>query len=97
LLAGYFFYYNSAFCFLWILGLFSLAWFIYRDAFKNQSFYFLLLVILYSYIAVSSLAARVFMQVHDEGALYLMLLYFIGSGIGLILFLVKLNKKLKTS
>jgi len=97
LLAGYFFYYNSAFCFLWILGLFSLAWFIYRDAFKNQSFYFLLLVILYSYIAVSSLAARVFMQVQDEGALYLMLLYFIGSGIGLILFLVKLNKKLKTS
>jgi hypothetical protein len=97
LLTGYFFYYNSAFCFLWILGLFSLAWFIYRDAFKNQSFYFLLLVILYSYIAVSSLAARVFMQVQDEGALYLMLLYFIGSGIGLILFLVKLNKKLKTS
>jgi len=97
LLAGYFFYYNSAFCFLWILGLFSLAWFIYRDAFKNQSFYFLLLVILYSYIAVSGLAARVFMQVQDEGALYLMLLYFIGSGIGLILFLVKLNKKLKTS
>lgn len=97
LLAGYFFYYNSAFCFLWILGLFSLAWFIYRDAFKNQSFYFLLLAILYSYIAVSSLAARVFMQVQDEGALYLMLLYFIGSGIGLILFLVKLNKKLKTS
>jgi len=97
LLAGYFFYYNSAFCFLWILGLFSLAWFIYCDAFQNQSFYFLLLVILYSYIAVSSLAARVFMQVQDEGALYLMLLYFIGSGIGLILFLVKLNKKLKTS
>jgi len=97
LLAGYFFYYNSAFCFLWILGLFSLAWFIYRDAFKNQSFYFLLLVILYSYIAVSSLAVRVFMQVQDEGALYLMLLYFIGSGIGLILFLVKLNKKIKTS
>ena len=97
LLAGYFFYYNSAFSLLWMLGLFTLAWFIYRDAFKNHSFYFLLLVILYSYVAASSLVVRVLIIGESIGAIYLMMLYFIGSAIGLIFLLINLNKKLKAS
>jgi hypothetical protein len=97
LLAGYFFYYSSAFTILWMLALFALAWFIYRDAYKNRSFYFLLLVILYSYIAISSLVVRVLILMQDEGALYLLMLYFIASAIGLIFLLINVNKKIKAA
>ena len=97
LLAGYFHFYNSPFAMLWMLALFAIAWVIFRDAFKNHSFYFLLLVVLYSYVAISSLVVRVAMLAEDEGALYLAMLYFIGSAIGLIFLLINLNKKLKAS
>ena len=97
LLAGYFHYYNS---FVWVAfmaGLFLFAFLIYRDAFKNKSFYFLLLVILYSYIAISSLVVRVFIQVPDGAAIFFVPVYFIASGIGLIFLLINLNKKFKAS
>jgi len=97
LLAGYFHFYNSPFAMLWMLALFAIAWVIFRDAFKNHSFYFLLLVVLYSYIAVSCLVVRVMLLAEDEGALYLTMLYFIGSAIGLIFLLINLNKRLKAS
>jgi hypothetical protein len=97
LLAGYFFYYDSAIGFIWMLGVGALAWFTYNDAFKNRSFYFSLLAILYSYIAVSSLVVRVLILMKDTGALYLMMLYFIGSAIGLIFVLINLNKKIKAA
>jgi hypothetical protein len=97
LLAGYFHYYDSIIAAGWMLGILLLSFLMYNDAFKNKSFYFLLLVVLYSYIAVSSLVIRVFMGVGDIGAVYLVLLYFIGSGVGLILLLINLNKKLKAA
>ncbi|MDO3625812.1 DUF2157 domain-containing protein [Mucilaginibacter sp. BT774] len=97
LLAGYFFYYNSAFALLWMLALFAIAFLIYLDAFKSHSFYFLLLVVLYGYVAISSLVVRMLLLAQDEGALYLLMLYFIGSAIGLIFLLINLNKRLKAS
>src|ERR1700749_4717297 len=42
LLAGYFLFYDSLAAFLWIIGIALLAFFIYRDANKDRSFYFLL-------------------------------------------------------
>jgi len=97
LLAGYFHYYDSIIAAGWMLGILLLSFLMYSDAFKNKSFYFLLLVVLYSYIAVSSLVIRAFMGVGDIGAVYLILFYFIGSGVGLILLLINLNKKLKAA
>jgi hypothetical protein len=97
LLAGYFHYYDSIIAAGWMLGILLLSFLMYTDAFKNKSFYFLLLVVLYSYIAVSSLVIRAFIGVGDIGAVYLVLLYFIGSGVGLILLLINLNKKLKAA
>jgi hypothetical protein len=97
LLAGYFYYYDSVIAAAFMLGILLLSFLMYIDAFKNKSFYFLLLVVLYSYIALSSLVIRVFMGVGDIGAVYLVLLYFIGSGIGLIFLLINLNKKLKAA
>jgi hypothetical protein len=97
LLAGYFHYYNSPLAIAWMLGIFALAFLIYNDAFKNKSFYFLLLVVLYSYIAVSSLMVRVFITINDISGAYLGFMYFIGSGIGLVFLLINLNKKLKAA
>jgi hypothetical protein len=96
LLAGYFHYYESGIATVWMLGFALIAALVFMDSFKNRSFYFLLLVVLYSYIAISSLVVRVFMQANvDTGGIALLLMYFIASGIGLIFLLINLNKKLK--
>ena len=91
LLAGYFFYHNSPFYFLWLIGVFVLGYIIYLQAFKNKSFYFLVLVILYSYIAFSILVMRVF----DIESIYFITIYFITSALGMVYLLMRLNKKLK--
>lgn len=97
LLAGYFHYYNSAIAMLWMLGIAALAFLIYRDAEKQRSFYFILLVILYSYVALCSLVVRLFTLDGNEGMIALLFLYFIASAIGLIFLLINLNKKFKTA
>jgi hypothetical protein len=98
LLAGYFHYYNAAEAVVWILSILILSFFLYNDAFKNKSFYFLLLVILYSYITLSSVVMRFLLSIHDGGVVIeLIAFYFIGSGIGFILLLINLNKKLKAA
>jgi hypothetical protein len=97
LLAGYFHFYDSAAATLWMLGVFALAGFMYYDSYRNKSFYFLLLVILYSYFAISSLVARGLMHANGADGIYLMLLYFITSGAGLLILLMNLNKKIKSA
>jgi len=97
LLAGYFHYYDSAIAAAWMLGILTLSFLMYNDAFKNKSFYFLLLVILYSYIALSSLVIRLLLSVNDGAMIELIAFYFIVSGIGFILLLINLNKKLKAA
>jgi hypothetical protein len=97
MLAGYFFDYKEDYCIFWILGLLITAAAIFYDAFKNKSFYFLLLSVLYSYFAISCLFIRALISINDIGAFYLLFFYFIGSAIGLIYLLIHLNKKLKSA
>lgn len=97
LLAGYFLFYDSVAAFAFMMGIALLSALMYSDAFSSKSFYFLLLVVLYSYIAISSLIVRVLIFAGDIGAVYLLLLYFIGSAIGMIMLLINLNKKLKAA
>jgi hypothetical protein len=97
LLAGYFHYYDSMIAVVWMLGILLLSVLMYNDSFKSKSFYFLLLVMLYSYIAVSSLLIRACISINAEAAFSFISLYFIGTGVGLILLLINLNKKLKAS
>ncbi|WP_207426716.1 DUF2157 domain-containing protein [Pedobacter sp. SYSU D00535] len=94
LLAAYF-HYDFGASFLWLALLLVVAWLLYRRAYRTGSFYFLLLCVLYSYIGLSGLAVRTLIQMEDLAAAYLIFIYFIGSGIGLILFLSDLNKSLK--
>ncbi len=79
---------------LWFLVLAGVAFAIYTMALKNRSFYFLLITILYAYVGLTYVVLRsLFMQNLD--AITLALFYLVGSGVGLILLLVHLNKKVK--
>jgi hypothetical protein len=51
---------------------------------------------LYGYIGISYVIIRFLSEeVHDMGAIYLGLMYFIASGVVMIVFLTRMNKKLK--
>lgn len=95
LLAGYFHFYNSPLAIAFMLGVFLLSAVMYFDAYKSKSFYFLLLVILYSYIALSSLVFRALFSFQNGDGIPLMFIYMAGSGVGFIMLLIHLNKALK--
>lgn len=86
---------------LWFLLLLCIALYFYWEAIQSKSFYILLVLTLYTYIGLSYVIMHLlFYSMMDSiylgvGAFYLACLYFIGSGIGLILFLVRMNKKFK--
>jgi len=93
LLAGY--YNNAADTpFLWMLGLFILSAFIFYDSFRQKNYYFIVTVMLYSYLGLSSLVVRL-LYTTDESGFYLGMLYFIFSAGGLIFLLIDINRKLK--
>lgn len=79
--------------FLWFLlaaGGVYLTW--YR-ALRDHSFYFILLAVLYGYIAFTILLARTVF--HQLGDIYGGFLYVIASSVAIIFFLVNLSKKIK--
>ena len=80
----------------WFLALLAVCYFLYKNALKERSFYFLVVSILYAYTGLSYVVVRLlFISSMEEGALYLGIFYFIFSGIGLIVLLIRLNKMLK--
>lgn len=95
LLAGYFEYYNTSASLIWMLPFFALATYIYVDAYRERSFYFILLTILYGYFALACLITRGLYNVMEYDAIYPLLLCFIASAIGLIFLLININKNLK--
>lgn len=83
---------------VWFLLLAALAFFSYMRSMKTKSFYFLVITTLYTYVGISYVVIRMLASISrnsDMGAIYLGLLYFIASGIGLILFLISSNRKIK--
>lgn len=93
-LAGMFSAYDGPYG-LWFLLLAAVTVFFYIQAMKQRSFYFVLVITLYAYIGLSFMVIRLLINARDEGAIYAGLLYFIASGIGSIILLINLNKKLK--
>jgi hypothetical protein len=70
----------------------------YRHALKENSFYFLVVTFLYSYIAAGYFMIRLLDATGGGmGAVYLGLFYFIGSGIVLIRLLMHYNKIIKAN
>lgn len=80
---------------LWLGAMMLVAVYIFRQAFKEGSFYFVLITVLYGYIGLSILVGRLLLASQDIGAIYIGLLYMIGSAIAVILLLITLNKKMK--
>lgn len=84
---------------LWLLVLGGISYFFYRKAFSEKSFYYILALTLYLYIGVCYAVMQLLF--YRGGAemlsVYAALIYFIGSGIGLILFLISMNKKIRSA
>jgi hypothetical protein len=97
LIAGYSFYYSNNYSVLFLFALLGIAFIIYKDAFKDKSFYFLLLVVMYSYTAVTCLLIRCISSAYYGLIVYLFFMYFIFSAMGLVFLLINLNKKLKAA
>lgn len=95
LISGYFHhtYYPAL---TWFIAIVIAAGFIFQRAFKDKSFYFVLLTVLYAYIGVSGLVSRTLNFLNNNAGTYLSILYFIVSGFGLILTLISLNKRIKS-
>ncbi len=85
--------------FLWFIGLLAIAYYFYAEALRVKSFYFLLMLTLYTYTGLSYVIIHILFRTlnTDLTGVYLLLLYFIGSATGLILFLIRMNKKLKAA
>jgi len=76
----------------------AVAFFFYKNALKENSFYFLVITLLYSYIAVGYFVIRLLeITGGGMGSVYLGLFYFIASGIGLIRVLMHYNKIIKSN
>ena len=97
LLAGYFHYYDEGHAILWLIAVIALTVAIYRNAYKQKSFYFLLLSILYGYFAVSCLLFYILSAGINDGAIILYF-YFIPVSAAVVIYqLNRLHKKLKAS
>jgi hypothetical protein len=81
--------------FAWFLFLLAVGAYLFREAFRERSFYFVLITVLYAYVGLSIVIVRLLSHARDMGAIYAGLLYFICSSIGVIVVLVNLNKKIK--
>ena len=94
-LAGLFM--HQQFYFLWFLLLLGIAYYIYLLAMKKRSFYFLLLVTLYLYIALSYVVIMNLDKMGSDGwdLVYLGFFYFILSAIALVRILIIFNHKMK--
>ncbi len=82
----------------WLLLLTSAAYFLFVKTVKESSFYFLLIIMLYAYVALSFTVINLVLKIDDSfsvGIMYFSFLYFITSAIGVIFLLIHFNKKLK--
>lgn len=94
LLCGYF-YFEYAFSLAWLIVLLVLALFVYKQSFRNKSFYFLMVAVLYAYIATGGFVVRSMIEMQGEDLWFFVFMYFVVSGIGLIMYLINANKEIK--
>jgi len=89
------FYYDNIY-FVWFVALAAIAFLFFKDALKENSFYFLVITLLYAYIALSYVVVRFLTDIRfDTGGVYIIFLYFIISGIVLIRLFIYYNKIIK--
>jgi hypothetical protein len=92
-LAGMFHF--DSFYALWLLPLAGAVLYFYKRAIATRFFYYLLIITLYGYIGFSYALVRFLVTAFDWGVIYFILMYFMGSATWIIVFLSRMNKKLK--
>ncbi len=84
---------------VWFFVFAGVTFFQFRNAVKERSFYFLVITTLYFYAGISYVIMRMLFSSPTveslEPLLYVAFLYFITSGVGLAVFLIRYNKILK--
>lgn len=89
------FYYDDVYL-IWFIVLIAVSFLSFKNAVQENSFYFLVITVLYAYIGLCYVVLKLlFIAAGGMGNIYLVSIYFIGSGIALIKFLMHYNKKLK--
>ena len=81
---------------LWFVLLMIVAWFLGTRAFARKSFYFIVAIVLYSYIALTYVILHALISA-SVTSFELGLMYFILSAAGMALLLVYLNRQMKRS
>jgi hypothetical protein len=83
--------------YLYFLLIPVVAGYYYYKAVTIQSFYFLLVLTLYTYAGLTYLVSKLILDIaRDMGSVYFMFFYLIGSAVLLLLFLIRMNKKFKS-
>ncbi|MDT3402525.1 DUF2157 domain-containing protein [Mucilaginibacter terrae] len=95
LLAGYFHYYDEGHAVLWAFAVLGLTALIYKDAYQQKSFYFIMLAIVYGYITVSCLLFMLLTMGANDAGIILSIYYVPISAAVVIYSLNRLHKKLK--
>lgn len=94
-LAAFGHYYDHPASWLWLTGILGLAFWVYRDALQNRSFYFGMLSILYGFIALSCIVCKLVLAI--PGAEMLLFYYFPFAAAGFAWLLKAFSKQVKTS
>ena len=92
------FHFHAVYLF-WFLLLMGIAFYFYTWAMLEHSFYILLITTLYAYFGISYVVINLLsmIRLNSLGPIYMGLIYLIASGIGVVLFLINRNKKLKST
>lgn len=88
-------FYYPGISLVWFAVIAGICYWFYRKAFKDKSFYLLLMIAIYAYISFSYVFIQFIAKGDSIGAVYLDFFYFIASAIAMLVFLIKSHKKLK--
>ncbi len=89
-------FYFEKYYLIWFLLLSVACFLFFKNAIKENSFYFLVITILYAYIGLSYVFMRLlFRENSADDSIYIATIYFILSGIGLIWLFIHYNKIIK--
>jgi hypothetical protein len=83
---------------LWLIPLAAITFYFYRKSHTTASFYFMLMLTIYGYTGISYVIVRLISLLLprlDFEVVFMVLMYFILSGLGVVIFLTNMNKKLK--
>ncbi len=81
--------------FFWLIIMSAISYLFYLKAIKEKSFYFLLILTLYLYVGISIVFIES-IRYDSKEFIKLAFLYFITTALGLMGFLINMNKKLKS-